>query len=150
MNEQNKDEKSKTPPEQSGFEPQMEQNFDPDQDSIELGLRFLVGLLALGGEQATRRLQDMQRKLNQDPSFWNTEQPAGNKTLRRQAWHFSVGLIGRGQRLLRKNIRRGFELTMGAVDRTGQASRLPDPVRDALEARLVQWRVEASKIIKEG
>ena len=70
----------------------------PDQDNIELGLRLLVGLLAIGGEEAAHRLQKMQQKINEDPSFWRAETPEDDPSLRSQAWHLGVGLFLRGQR----------------------------------------------------
>jgi hypothetical protein len=68
-------------------------SIERDRDSVALALRFVVGLLALGGDEAARRLQEMQRKLDEDPALWNSQAPAGDKTLHRQAWHLGVGLI---------------------------------------------------------
>jgi len=128
----------------------------PDQDSIELGLRFLVGLLAVGGEEAARRLQKMQQKLNEDPSLWRSEPPEKEPSLHRQAWHLGVGLFLWGQRRVRKELRRGLELALGVADQTASASTrrgsriIPNPIRDELEARLVQWRKQAVELIKMG
>ncbi len=127
-----------------------------DGDSIDLGLRFLVGLLALGGDAAARRLQEMQRKLDADPTLWSAQALAGQKTLRRQAWHLGVGLARRGQKGLRRGIRQGYDLSRRAMDRVSStaggwgAARLTRPVRKPVEARLAQWRTEAGLIEKEG
>lgn len=131
-------------------------NIQSGQDNIELGLRFLVGLLALGGEEAARRLQKMQRKLNEDPSLWQSEKPSEAKSLRRQAMYLGVGLIYRGQKRLRRDLRRGFELLIGTADRASfvtdqwAGSQLPGPVREALETRLIQWREKATQLIDDG
>jgi hypothetical protein len=123
-----------------------------DSDSIVLALRFLVGLLALGGDEAARRLQEMQRKLDEDPALWNSESPAGTKTLRRQAWHLGVGLMRRGQRRLR----RSYDLSVRTAGRVSSASArwggrlLARPVRRPIEERLAQWRKEAALIEIEG
>jgi len=156
MSDQTQDTKPENQSEQTDFGSQPDQRFDQDRDSIELALRFLVGLLAIGGDEAARRLQEMQRKLNENPALWTTETSLGDKSLRRQAWHLGVGLIRRGQRRLRRELRRGFELSLGTADRAASSStqwasnRLPSPVRDALGARLVQWRAKAALIIQEG
>ena len=42
---------------------QTDLNTDLNRDSVDLALRFLVGLLALGGDEAAWRLQDMQDRL---------------------------------------------------------------------------------------
>lgn len=110
MNDEIQNTERESLPEQISFEHQPDQSQDSDRDSIELGLRFLVGLLAIGGDQAARRLQKMQAKLNQDPTLWRVETPAGDQSLRRQAWYLGVGLIQRGQKRLRRGLRRGFEL----------------------------------------
>jgi len=156
MIDETQDTKPENQSEQIDFEAQPDQRYDQDRDSIELALRFLVGLLAIGGDEAARRLQDMQQKINEDPTLWNSESPVGNKSIRRQAWHLGVGLIRRGQRRLRRELRRGYELSLGTANRAASSStqwgsnRLPNPVRDALGARLVQWRAKAAQIIQEG
>jgi len=150
MSDEIQDTKPENQSEQTDFESQPDQRYDQDRDSIELALQFLVGLLAIGGDEAARRLQEMQQKINEDPTLWNSEPPVGNNSIRRQAWHLGVGLIRRGQRRLRRELRRGFELTLGAASTQWESSRLPNPVRDALEARLVKWRAEAAQIIQEG
>ena len=111
----------------------------PDQDNIELGLRFLVGLLAVGGEEAARRLQKVGQKLNEDPSLWRSEPLEKEPSLHRQAWHLGVGLFLWSQRRVRKELRRGLELALGVADQTASASTrrgsriIPNPIRDALE-----------------
>jgi len=142
--------------EQDGLVVQPEQSVDPDRDSIDLALRFLVGLLALGGDEAARRLQEMQRKLDADPTLWSSETTAGDKTLRRQAWHLGVGLMRRGQKGLRRGLCRGYDLSLRAAGRVSSASDrwgasgLTRPVSKPIEARLVQWRQEAALIAQEG
>ena len=153
-------------PEQSGLDAQPAQRVDPDvdniardvdsiardKDSIALALRLLVGLLALGGDEAARRLQEMQRKLDEDPALWNSASPSGTKTLRRQAWHLGIGLMRRSQ----KRMRRGYERSLRAAGRVSSASArwggslLARPVRRPIEARLAQWRKEAALIEIEG
>jgi hypothetical protein len=147
---------------QPGLDAQPEQSVPDadsiglDGDSIDLALRFLVGLLALGGDEAARRLQEMQRKLDADPTLWSSQAPAGQKTLRRQAWHLGVGLARRGQKGLRRGIRQGYDLSRRAMDRVSStpggrvAGRLTRPVRKPVGARVVQWRTEAALIEKEG
>jgi len=140
----------------AGLHAQPGQGVDLDRDSIDLALRFLVGLLALGGDEAAWRLQEMQRKLDADPTLWNSQVPEGQKNLRRQAWHLGVGLMRRGQKRLRRGIRRAYDLSLHATDRVSSmsagwgAGRLTRPVRRPIEARLAQWRTEASLIEKEG
>jgi hypothetical protein len=135
--------------EQPGLDDQPVQSADLDHDSIErerdsvaLALRFLVGLLALGGDEAARRLQEIQRKLDADPTLWSAESPAGDKTLRRQAWHLGVSLMRRGQKWLRRGIRSSYDLSQRAMDRVSStpggrgAVRLTRPVRRPIEAQL--------------
>ena len=142
--------------ERTGLDAQPEQSVDLDRDSTDLALRFLVGLLALGGDEAARRLQDMQRKLDEDPTLWSSEMPAGEKTLRRQAWHLGVGMMKRGQRRLRRGIRSGYDLSLRAANRISSTSalrgdsRLTRPFSKPIGARLVQWRDEAALMVKEG
>ena len=68
-----------------------------NQDSIELGLRFLVGLLTIGGEELAHRLQEIQRKLDEDNSLWSNEISEGEPSLSRQFWHLGIGMIQRSQ-----------------------------------------------------
>ena len=127
-----------------------------ERDSVALALRFLVGLLALGGDEAARRLQEMQRKLDVDPTLWSAQGPAEQKSLRRQAFHLGVGLMRRGQRRLRRDIRRSYDLALRAMDRVSSASNrwgadfLTRPVRRPLEAQVRRWRREAALIQTEG
>jgi hypothetical protein len=150
------DENQKPSSEQIDLDTQPEQSVARDRDSIALALRFLVGLLALGGDEAARRLQEMQRKLDADPTLWSADTPGEDKTLRRQAWHLGVGLMRRGQKRLRSGIRRGYDRSLRAAGRVSSASNrwgasiLTRPVRRPIEARLVRWRTEAALIQKEG
>ena len=109
MNDETQNTEREHLPEQISFEYQPDQSQASDGDSIELGLRFLVGLLASGGDEVAHRLQKMQAKLNQDPTLWRAETPAEYQSLRRQAWYLGVGLIQRGQKRLRRDLRRVFE-----------------------------------------
>lgn len=142
--------------EQTGPDARLELSVDLDRDSIDLALRFLVGLLSLGGDEAARRLQDMQRQLDENPTLWGSQTPVGHRTFRRRAWHLGVGLMRRGQRRLRRGIRQSYDLSLRAMDRVSSTSdawgagRLTRPVRKPIEARLVQWRREASLIQAEG
>jgi hypothetical protein len=154
------DQPQDTDPERSleltGVDAQPNHSVDLDQDSIDLGLRFLVGLLALGGDEAARRLQEMQRRLDADPSLWSSGLTAGKKTSRRQAWHLGVGLMRRGQKRLRRGVRWGYDLSLRAVDRVASAPDrwgvrlLTRPVRRPIAARLAQWRTETALIEEEG
>jgi hypothetical protein len=126
------------------------------RDSIDLVLRFLVGLLALGGDEAARRLQEMQSRLDADPTLWSTEGPADHKTIRRQAWHLGVGLARRGNKRLRRSARRAYERSLrtsgrvATVSRRLGAGRLTRPLRGPIETRLARWRKEAALIQIEG
>lgn len=141
---------------QTGLDARPVQSVDHDRDSIDLSLRFLVGLLALGGDEAARRLQDMQRQLDEDPTLWSTEFPTGGKTVRRQAWHLGVGLMSRGQKRLRQSLRSGYDLSLRVMGRVSTASnrwgagRLTRPFGRPIEARLIEWREEAARIVREG
>jgi hypothetical protein len=156
MSDEIQDTNQKPSLEQAGLAVKPEQSVYLERDSIDLALRFLVGLLALGGDEAARRLQEMQRRLDEDPTLWSSEAPAGRKTLRRQTWHLGVGLMRRGQKRLRRGIRQGYDLSLRAMDRVSStpdrwgAGRLTRPVRKPIEARLVQWRKEATLIEIEG
>ena len=142
--------------EQGGADAQQEQRGDLDRDSIDLALRFLVGLLALGGDEADRRLREMQRKLDADPTLWSSQVPAGQKSLRRQAWHLGVGLLSLGQKRLRRGIRGSYDRSVRAAGRISSApdrwgaGRLTRPIRKPIEARLLRWRKNAALIEKEG
>jgi len=141
---------------QADRDPQPELSAVLDRDSVDLTVRFLVGLLALGGDEAGRRLQDMQRQLDIDPTLWESRLAAGDRPLRRQAWHLGIGLMTRGQRRLRSGIRRSVDLSLRAAGRVSSASdrwgasRLTRPVRKPIAAQLEQWREEAARIIREG
>ena len=143
-------------PEQADLDVKLEQSVDLDRDSIDLALRFLVGLLALGGDEADRRLREMQRKLDADPTLWSSQVPAGQKSLRRQAWHLGVGLLSLGQKRLRRGIRSSYDRSVRAAGRISSApdrwgaGRLTRPVRKPIEARLLRWRKNAALIEKEG
>ena len=130
--------------EQGGSDIEVEQSVDLDRDSIDLVLRFLVGLLALGGDEVDRRLQEMQRKLDADPTIWSSQVPEGQKSLRRQTWHLGVGLLNRGQKRLRRGIRSGYDRSRRA------AGFLARPVRRPIEAQVVRWRQQAALIEREG
>jgi hypothetical protein len=140
----------------AGWDAQPGQGVDLERDSLDLALRFAVGLLALGGDEAARRLQEMQRKLDTDPALWRAEVPAGQKSLRRQAWHLGVGLARRGQKRLRRGLRQGYDLSRRAMDRVSAtpggraADLLTRPVRKPVAARLAQWRTEAALLENEG
>ena len=128
----------------------------PDRDNVDLALRFLVGLLSIGGDEAARRLQEMQDKLEADPALWASEAPAGQKGLGRQAWHLGVGLVRRGQKRLRRGIRNSYDRSVRVLDwasstpeRLG-AGLITSPVRKPLEARVLRWRQQAALIEKEG
>ena len=143
-------------PDHIDFQYHWEQDQDSDEDNLDLGLRFLVGLLAIGIDEATLRLQKMQAKLDQNPDLWRAGIPAPGKTLRRQAWYLGLGLFQRGQKRLRRDLRRVFEWSIGNAGRAASNStdwgrrRLPSPLRDALEDRLLHWRAQAAEIIQEG
>jgi hypothetical protein len=142
--------------ESAGWDAQSEQGVGRERDSLDLALRFTVGLLTLGGEEAARRLQELQRKLDTDPTLWSAQAPAGQKSLRRQAWHLGVGLARRGQKRLRRGLGQGYDLSRRAVDRVSAtpggriAGLLTRPVRKPVAARLAQWSTEAARIEREG
>jgi hypothetical protein len=143
-------------PDHIDYQFQWEQDQDPDDDNLDLGLRFLIGLLAIGVDEAVLRLQKMQTKLDQDPDLWRAGVPAPGKTLRRQAWYLGLGLFQRGQKRLRRDLCRVFQWSIGNAGRATSSStewagrRLPRPLRDALESRLLHWRAQAAEIIQEG
>ena len=121
------------------------EDIDPDSpggqstDSIELAYDSLVGLLAIGAEEAARRLEEMQQKLDADSSLWRLSSELPQKSMRQQAWYFGVGFIQRGQRRLRSDLRRGFERTGDSgsgflsFDRAWLAAGCQNQSRDALE-----------------
>lgn len=151
MSNESQDSQPKPPPNQFGSD-----IYQADHDNIELALRFLFGLFVIGGDEAARRLQEMQQKLNENPSQWSDENPDGEPSLHRQFWHMGVGLFLRGHRRVRKELRRGIDRTLGVADRISstsaewRSSYLPKSVREALEARLDQWQKEANALIKVG
>ena len=135
---------------------QQDRGAGPDRDSIDLALRFLVGLLAIGGEEAARRLQEMQKKLDADPVLWGAQTRSGPKSLRRQAWHLGVGLARRGQRRLRRHIHSSYDRSRRVINRVSSA---PDrwgagfvtcPVHRPIRERVLQWRQQAALIEREG
>lgn len=136
-------------------EPQPQRNDDIGENNVGLALKFLVGLLSIGGDEALRRLEDMQRRLDQDPTLWHPGIP-GKNPLRRQAWYMSLGVIRRSQRRLKQNLRNSYHLSQRVADRVSSTSnrlgisRLARPIRQPLEKRLAQWREETSHIIQEG
>jgi hypothetical protein len=139
-----------------GWDAQPEVRADLNRDVIDLTQRFFVGLLSLGSEEFTRRLTEMQRRLDEDPSLWGAMMPAREKTLRRRAWHLGVGLTKRGQRRVRSGLRRSYKLTLRAAGRvastTGRmgANRLARPMRRPIEARLRRWHQAAVQVEREG
>jgi hypothetical protein len=143
-------------PDHIDYQFQWEQDQDPDDDNLDLGLRFLVGLLVIGVDEAALRLQKMQAKLDQDPDLWRAGIPSPGKTLRRQAWYLSLGLIRRTQKRLRRDLHRVFDWSTENASRAASSStewasrQLPRPLRDSLESRLVHWRTQAAEIIQEG
>jgi hypothetical protein len=156
MSDEIQDRSQEPASEQAGVYAQPAQIPELDHDSVELALRFVVGLLALGGDEAARRLQEMQRQLDADPTLWSSQAPVGDKTLHRQAWHLGVGLMRRGQRRLRRGIRRSYDLSLRAMDRVSStpggrgAGYVARPVRKPIEARVAHWRRQAALIQREG
>jgi hypothetical protein len=156
MDEEFRDSKSGSLPNKIQSKTQTAREQTQNYDSVELALRFLIGLLALGGEEAARRLEELQQKLDADPARLNNGVSAEDDSISRQAWHLGVGLFLRGQRRLRKELRRGLALTLGVADQVVSESTqrgrimIPNPIRDALEVRLVQWRNQAIELIKMG
>jgi hypothetical protein len=136
-------------------EPRPQRNDDLGKDNVGLALQFLVGLLSIGSDEASRRLQDMQHRIDHDPTLWRPGIP-GRNSLRRQAWYMSLGLMKRGQWRLKQNLRNSYRLSLRAAERVSSASnrlgisRLARPIRQPLEARLAQWREKTSLIIQEG
>ena len=143
-------------PEPPEMEAQPDRSEDFDRDSIDLALRFLVGFLALGGDEAARRLQETQQRMDRDPTSWASEAPAEGKPLRRQAWHLGIGLMRRGQKRVRRRLRSSYDLYRRAVGRVSSASdrrvvrTLTSPVRKPVAALLERGRAEAARIIREG
>ena len=141
---------------QPGTDAQPEPSVDLDRDSIDLALRFLVGLLSIGGDEAARRLQEMQEKLDADPTLWESEASTGQKSLSRQAWHLGVGLVNRGQKRLRRGIRSSYDRSLRALDWASSAPErwgagfVTRPVRKPMAARVQRWRQQAALIEKEG
>jgi hypothetical protein len=143
-------------PEPPGTEVAPERSVDLDRDNIDLAMRFLVGFLALGGDEASRRLQEMQNRLDGDPTLWASEVPTAEKPLRRQAWYLGIGLMKRGQRRLRRRLRSGYDLSRRVAGRVSSASNrwgvstLTSPIRRPLAAQLERLHAEAARIIREG
>jgi hypothetical protein len=144
-------------PEPPDREAQPDRSADLDRDSIDLVLRFLVGFLALGGDEAARRLQEMQQRLDADATLWAPANTAGaGKPLRLQAWYLGVGLMKRGQKGLRRRLRNGFDLSQRAAGRVTSVSNrlgvttLTGPIRKPLTSQLDRLRAEAARIIREG
>jgi hypothetical protein len=142
--------------EQAGADAQMERRSNVDRDNADLALRFLVGLLSIGGDEAARRLQDVQDRLDAEPSLWQPEATAGQKSLGRQAWHLGVGLVNRGQKKLRRGIRSSYDRTLRALDWASAAPErwgagfVTGPVRKPMAAQVQRWRQQAALIEKEG
>ncbi|NIV28845.1 MAG: hypothetical protein GWN58_04815 [Anaerolineae bacterium] len=142
--------------EQAGADAQMEPRSSADRDNVDLAIRFLVGLLSIGGDEAARRLQDMQDKLDAEPSLWESAATSGQESLGRQAWHLGVGLVNRGQKRLRRGIRKSYERSLRALDWASSAPErwgagfVTRPVRKPMAALVLRWRQQAALIEKEG
>ena len=142
--------------EQAGADAEQERAAGLDRDSIDLALRFLVGLLSIGGDEAARRLQEMQHRLDADPSLWASRPPAGRKSLRRQAWHVGLGLARRGQKRLRRRIRSSYDRSLRLVRRASAAHDrwgagfITRPAHRSIRERVLRWRQQAALIEKEG
>ena len=143
-------------PEPPDREAQPNQRADLDRDSIDLALRFLIGFLALSGDEAAWRLQAVQHQLDTDPALWGSEMAAEKKPLRRQAWHLGIGLMKRGQTRVRRRLRSGYKLSRRAAYRVSSASNrlgfttLTGPIRKPLATQLERLRAEAARIVREG
>jgi hypothetical protein len=145
-------------PEPPGMKAQPDRSTDLDGDGVDLdlALRFLIGLLALSGDEAARRLQETQHQLKKDPTRWAAGFPAAEKPLRRQAWYLGVGLMRRGHMRLRSRLRRSYNLSRRMAGRVSAASNrwgistLTGPLRRPLAAKIGRWREEAARIISEG
>ena len=141
------------PPKEREVLVQLAPDVDQDRDGIDLTLRFLVGLMSLGGEEADRRLQQAQRKLDQDPSLWKTTSTGVQRPMRHQAWYLGIGLMKRGQKGLRYALRTSFDLSLRAAARVSSTSQrwgisyFARPVTGPIEARLTQWRQEADFLL---
>ena len=127
-----------------------------DPDSVDLLLRFLVGLADLGGSELTRRLENMQRQIAASPKIVSPRGRMQNKALRQRVRHVSLGLLMRGQRRVRAGVRSSYGLfmnssrwTLGKAERATN-NRLTRPVRRPMEARLEKWRKKAALVEMEG
>jgi hypothetical protein len=127
-----------------------------EHDSVDLALRFLVGLLAMGGDEAAVRLQEAQRRLDEEPLLWSSESTFGDWSVRQRAWYLGVGLMKRGRKGLNWGLNRSYKLSRRATSRIAAASDrwgltyLTRPLRRPFEDRALRWRREARVIALEG
>jgi len=141
---------------QTGVEAQQVEFAEIDQDSVDLLLRFLLGLLSLGGAELTQRLQEMQREISAGPAIDEAPGSVWSRTRRHRLRYLSVGLLMRGQRSVRNGARRSYELSVGTTRRIlGSAYRMSDnrftrPVRRPFEARILGLLERLAVITAEG
>ncbi len=129
---------------------------DVDGNDLELLTRFLVGIVLLGGDVLMQRIREVQGELVAHPDVMAQPASLDKASARDLARYLAIGLTVRGQNLLLKGVRRGFNLSLGTaswslgwLDRATD-NRLMRPFRRPVESRLQRLDRETGQVIREG
>ena len=118
--------------------------------------RFLLGILLVGSDELTARLQALQSELEAGTGLAASEIVSEEATMRELLGYMAVGMFVRGQKRLSRGIRRGVRLSMGMTGRAlGIVNRLTDnplgrPVRRPVESLLWNLVQEGEQAVREG
>lgn len=118
--------------------------------------RFLLGILLVGSDELTARLQALQSELEAGTGLAASEIASEETTMRELLGYMAVGMFVRGQKRLSRGIRRGVRLSMGMTSRAlGIVNRLTDnplgrPVRRPVESLLWNLVQEGEQAVREG
>jgi hypothetical protein len=127
-----------------------------DAESLQLLSRFLVGLIAMGGEELMLRLRAYQQQIDSQPGLLEQVVDSDVETMLELFRFLSIGLLARGEKALVHGAYRGFRATYrGASWLLGKADSLTDnwlvrPVRRPIESRLSRLEGRMGVYVDEG
>lgn len=127
-----------------------------DPEGVQLLSRFLMGTVLMGGDELVQRLRFFQEQIEAQPwllaSGHNLDQESTTALLR----YLALGLYLRGQKRVRRGVRRGFHVALGTASwALGGLNRLTSTrftrsLRRSASARLQDLAEETVQIMVEG
>jgi hypothetical protein len=127
-----------------------------DAESLQLLSRFLVGLIAMGGEGLMLRLRAYQQQIDSQPGLLEQVVDSDVETVLELFRFLSIGLLVRGEKALVHGIYRGFRTSYRSASwLLGKADSLTDnwlarPFRRPIESRLGRLEGRMGVYVDEG